>query len=79
MGELTCVSEGVPEADGPRVMGSLSQMWGLLKRIDLGESLSRDEMRALRRMARRWRSLLRRLGNKPALATFEKRLRRSGI
>lgn len=67
------------EDSGNRPLGSLDRMWGLIARLDRGEDLDKQERRDLRRMVRRWRTILRRLRNKEALARLQIKIHRHGL
>ena len=65
--------------DSQPEIGSIDRIWSLIGRLDNGEELTRDDRRSLRKMARRWMTIFRRLRNKQMLARLQIKLRKHGM
>ena len=65
--------------DSQPEIGSIDRIWSLIGRLDNGEELTRDDRRSLRKMARRWMTIFRRLRNKQMLVRLQIKLRKHGM
>jgi hypothetical protein len=67
------------ESPDQRILPGMNTLWNLIHRVELREQLSREELRLLRLLARRWRRLFRSVHNMEALSCLDRRLRRLNI